>query len=198
MRFEIVADVFAHPDLVALFDAHVAVGHHLARLLVHRRAVRHEHRVAVFHTNALVPVARDPPSKSTLPVGRAGDDLIERPHFPRRLLLRKRNERKNAPKKISAAMAGKLLIRRGQLNRTKRGCQAGFHRLNKKSQSLEGTLPRPGNYFSGKKANATAARMHTNAATWFHRIFSPRYKIAKPQKTASVMTSWMILSWVAE
>ena len=47
---------------------------------------------------------------------------------------------------------------------------------------------------AGRNTNATAARMHAKAATWFQRIFSPRYSTAKTQKTQSVMTSWMTLS----
>ena len=121
---------------------------------------------------------------------------------------------KIAPKKISAAMADNLLIRRGQLNRTNRGCQADLKSLVGGESRPAGAFARqrrrgrkvvrPASgfyakfYCSGKKANTTAARMQTNAAKWFHRIFSPRYKIAKPQNTVSVMTSWMILSCVAE
>ena len=135
---------------------------------------------------------------STLPVGVPGMIWLSAHASHDGCSCAKEMSGKIAPKKISAAMADNLLIRRGQLNRTNRGCQAGFHRQNTKSQSLEGTLRCLCHYFSGKKANTTAARMQTNAAKWFHRIFSPRYKIAKPQKTVSVMTSWMILSCVAE
>ena len=124
VRLEIVADVFADPDLIALLDAHVAVGHHLARLRVHRRAVRHQRRVAVFHENAVR--ADDRVSLHVqLPDWRAGNDFIERPHFPRRLApVRRGNERKKrAKKKASRTMADNFLIRRGQLNRMNLACQ---------------------------------------------------------------------------
>ena len=98
VRYEIVTDVFADPDLIALLDAHMAVGHRFARLFVHRRAVCHQHRLAVrvcaFHTDAVGAGCHD--SLKVHAAGwRAGNDLIERPDFPRRRLLRKRNERKN-------------------------------------------------------------------------------------------------------
>ena len=68
---------------------------------------------------------------------------------------------KSATKRNSAKMAGIFVIKRGQLNRMERDCQAGFE-----------YSPGPGalmaHHFDGQKANATAARMQTNAATWFH------------------------------
>ena len=51
VRFEIIADVVAHPKLVARLDAHIAVRHHFAGLRVQRHRVRRQVRVAVFHIN---------------------------------------------------------------------------------------------------------------------------------------------------
>ena len=50
----------------------------------------------------------------------------------------------------------------------------------------------------GRKAKATARRRQRKAARWFQRRCSPRTAMAKREKTVREMTSWMILSWVAE
>jgi hypothetical protein len=71
-------------------------------------------------------------------------------------------------------MAGNFLIRRGQLNRMNRDCQADLiptclvgddvrSLIIQKEMSLVAASPT--NQSFGRNANATAARMHTNAAT---------------------------------
>jgi hypothetical protein len=57
-------------------------------------------------------------------------------HLPRRLFLRQTESGKTAAKKISAEMAGNFLIRRGQLNRMNRRCQAGFHRQSQSGKRM--------------------------------------------------------------
>ena len=102
----------------------------------------------------------------------------------------------------TATQAGALVIRRGQLNKTKRACRESKDASRKPDSAVSrhgfAFDPSTQIYSFGKKANATAATMHTNAARWFHRILSPKYRKAKTQKTVSVMISWMILSWKGE
>ena len=40
----------------------------------------------------------------------------------------------------------------------------------------------------GRRVNATAARMQTNAARWFQRMRSPSYATAKPSPSTSAQT----------
>ena len=89
VRLEIIADVVAHPELVARFHAHMAVRHHLARLRVQRRAVRRQRRVAVFHIDAVRACGRAIDRVVIhLALHRAGNNFAQRLHFPRRSFLR--------------------------------------------------------------------------------------------------------------
>jgi hypothetical protein len=97
---------------------------------------------------------------------------------------------KIADRRTSAAMAGIFLIKPGQLNRTLPDCQESFNRQDAKSAKsflrkqesrngifVNSCLPyfesdsawrswRLGGYCGfGQNANATAAKMHRNAAT---------------------------------
>jgi hypothetical protein len=74
----------------------------------------------------LVPVAMSP-TLSTLPFGAPGTILLSDHTSHAGGACAKAKRGKSAVKKISAEMAGNLLIWRGQLNRTNRHCQAGFH-----------------------------------------------------------------------
>jgi len=83
VRLEIVADVFAHPELVALLDAHMAVGHRFAGVAVHRSTVRRQYRGAVTDADAVGAGGRVVIQvEFNLAVRRFGDDLMERPDFP--------------------------------------------------------------------------------------------------------------------
>ncbi len=53
VRLHVVGDVFTHPQLAAGFNAHHAIGHHVAGILVQRRRVRRQHRWSVFDINAI-------------------------------------------------------------------------------------------------------------------------------------------------
>ena len=89
-RLEIILNVVAHPELVAGLDADIAVCLHVAGLHVHRGGVRREHRAAVIvvHINA-VRARRRARGRIIihLALDRAGKDLIQRLHLPRRLVL---------------------------------------------------------------------------------------------------------------
>ena len=100
-RLEIVADVLAHPELVGGLDPHMAVRHHLARLLVHRRGIGGQRRAAVFDVDAVR--ARGRAGGRVVihqALHRAGNDCAQRVHLPGnvRLLRRRGNQGKRQQK----------------------------------------------------------------------------------------------------
>ena len=95
MRLEIVVDVFAQPELLPRLNPHVAVGHCLAGVPVHRHAVRHQHGVAVFDADAVGADHRVSRHFHHAVGWRAGIEVIERPRLPAGLLLRQRRKREN-------------------------------------------------------------------------------------------------------
>ena len=99
VRLEIVADVLADPGHIPRLDAHVAIGHHLARRPVYRRIVRHERGGAVLDKNIRAgrvgrrEVPRDPA------FGRTRYDLLLPFHHPTLLLLRPNDDGKKGGQK---------------------------------------------------------------------------------------------------
>jgi hypothetical protein len=109
VRLEIIADVVAHPELVALLDAHMAVSHRLARVAVHRRAVRRQHYRTVTDADA-VRAEGGVGRKVEFNVAdrRFRDELMQRPDFPRRFVLRPGCQRKNRAQKCERGDGGKF------------------------------------------------------------------------------------------
>src|SRR5665213_1332841 len=92
----------------------------------------------------------------------------------------------SAAKKISAAMAGKFLIRARPIKQNETELPREFssarhkdlpqrHRVTEEKSLCRFSLCLCGQFnylLCGQNANATAARMQTNAAKWFQRNFS--------------------------
>jgi len=140
VRLEIIADVLAHPELFGGLDADIAVGHRLAGLLVDRRSVGGQRRVAIFDVDAVGAGSRAGGRVIIhQALHRAGDDLAQGIHLPGniRLLRRRGNQSKREQKRRDG---GKRFHQARPVKQNRLSAPSGFsHRVTEDTEISDET-----------------------------------------------------------